>query len=328
MISLKSSLLTRVLLFVSFFFSFACDTSAQPYPNRSVRIIVPAPPGGGTDYLGREIGQKLSEKLGQSFIVENVPGATGNIGASQLARSAPDGYTLMMSYVGNQAINPTMFKSLNYDPADLIGISKIASYPYVIISSPTLPVKSLKELVQYAKSKPNLLNYGSSGIGSGGHLVGELFNSLEQTTMTHVPYKGSLPIMTDLMAGNLQLSFDTLNTAGALIKAGKLNAIAVTSPARLKDFPDVRTAKEQGFTDMTISGWYGLFGRTGTPTAIIDKLNLEIGVILSSPEMKQKLAAAGYEDETYLSATQYAEFVQAEIKRWGALVRLTGATAD
>ena len=262
---LKPSLRIRALLFVIFFFVLACNAVAQTYPNKSVRLIVPAPPGGGTDYLGREIGHKLSERLGYPFIIDNVPGATGNIGASQLARSAPDGYTLMMSYVGNQAINPTMFKSLNYDPADLIGISKIASYPYVIISSLTVTIKSLKDLVQYAKAKPNLLSYGSSGIGSGGHLVGELFNSLEQTKMTHVPYKGSSPIMTDLLSGSLQLSFDTLNTVGPFIKSSKLNAIAVTGLTRLKEFPEIRTAKEQGFPDLTISGWYGLFGRTGTP---------------------------------------------------------------
>ncbi|WP_420995872.1 Bug family tripartite tricarboxylate transporter substrate binding protein [Cupriavidus sp. 30B13] len=313
--------------------ALACGALAaqaqQPYPSKPVRVVAPAPAGGGTDFLARLIGVKIGEKSGQPFVVDNVTGANGNIGAAQVARATPDGYTLLMSYVGTQSINPSLYKSMPYDPStDLEPIAKVASYPFVIAVNSSVPVNSIKELIEYSRANPTKLSFGTAGVGSGGHLVGEMFNRRHGTHIAHVPYRGSAPVITDLMAGQLQVIFDTLNTAGPYIRAGKIKALAVTSETRVPSYPEIPTVAEQGFPDMVISGWYGLFAPRSTPAPIVATIRKQVDDVLASADYRDKVAAAGYVPATPQSGGQFRDFVNAETKRWAVLVKDSGASMD
>ncbi|WP_233233299.1 tripartite tricarboxylate transporter substrate binding protein [Bordetella sp. LUAb4] len=302
---------------------------AEAYPSKPVRLIAPAPAGGGTDFLARQYAMRWSQHTGQTVVVENVSGANGNIGASQVARATADGYTLLASYVGTQAINPSLYKAMPYNPEqDLIAIGNLATYPFVIAVNSSVPVHSLTELVDYARAHPDKMSFGSAGVGSGGHLVGELFNTRHHTKLTHVPYKGSAPMIQDLVGGQIQVIFDTLSTAGPFIKSGKIRALALTADERAPGYPDIPTVKELGEPDMVIQGWYGLFAPKGTPAPVLDALSASLKMVLASKDYQQIVVSAGYTPATYGDRDAYGKFVHAETQRWGELVKTSGATAN
>ena len=299
------------------------------YPNAPIKIIAPAPAGGGTDFLARLFGKRLSERLGKSVIVENKPGATGNIGSEMVVRAPADGYTLLMSYQGTHAINPSLVRNMPFDAVnDFQPISQVVSLPFVLVVNPRVPASTMKELVALAKAKPNSLSFGSAGLGSGGHLVGEIFNLQQGIKTTHIPYQGSSPLTTDLLGGHLQFAFDTVSTTGPHILSGKLRALAVTSEQRLAALPNVPTTAEAGFPEMTPRGWYGLFAPKNTPMEIVNKLHTEIVAIAKEPEVRESLIKAGYTPTTSESPEGYRAFVKAEIERWGKVVKSSGARVD
>jgi tripartite-type tricarboxylate transporter receptor subunit TctC len=303
--------------------------TAQAYPSAPIKIIAPAPAGGGTDFLARLFGKRLSERMGKPVIVENKPGATGNIGSEMVMRAPADGYTLLMSYQGTHAINPSLVRNMPFDAVnDFQPISQVVSQPFVLVVNPSVPATTMKDLVALARSKPNSLSFGSAGLGSGGHLVGEMFNMQQGIKTTHIPYQGSSPMTSDLLGGHLQFAFDTVSTTGPHILSGKLRALAVTSDQRLAALPQVPTAAEAGFPAMTPRGWYGLFAPKNTPMDIVNKLHSEIVAISKEPAVRESLIKAGYTPTTSESPEGYRAFVKAEIDRWGKVVKSSGARVD
>ena len=301
---------------------------AQSYPSRAVRLVVPFPAGGTTDLLARAMAQKLSEALGQQFVVDNRPGAGGNIGADTVAKSAPDGYTLLMGTVGTHAINPGLYPKMPYDHIkDFAPVVLVAGVPNVLVVHPAVPVRSVTELVTLAKDKPGTINFASSGAGTSIHLSGELFKSLTGAQITHVPYKGSAPALTDLIGGQVQIMFDNLPSALPHIKAGKLRAIAVTSTKRAPALPDLPTIAESGVSGFDASSWFGLLAPAGTPKDVIQRINAEANKALQSPEMKEKLLGQGAE-AVGNSPEFFAEYIKAETAKWAKVVKESGAKVD
>ena len=297
------------------------------YPTKPVRLVVPFPAGGTTDLLARAAAQKLSEAWGQQVIVDNRPGAAGNIGAELVAKSAPDGYTLLMGTVGTHAINASLYAKMPYDHVkDFTPVILVAGVPNVLVVNPQVPVNSVPELIAYAKANPGKLNFASSGSGTSIHLSGELFKTMTGVQMTHVPYKGSAPALTDLIGGQVQVMFDNLPSSLAFIKAGKLRAIAVTSTTRAAALPDVPTVADTvpGFE---ASSWFGILAPAGTPRDIVMKINGETAKWLASPDAKEKLAAQG---ANVASGTpeDFAKHIQAETAKWAKVVKESGAKVD
>jgi tripartite-type tricarboxylate transporter receptor subunit TctC len=257
------------------------------YPGKPVRLVVPFPAGGTTDILARAVAQKLSEAWGQSVVVDNRPGAGGNIGSELVARAAPDGYTLLMGTVGTHAINASLYSKMPYDHVkDFAPVILVAGVPNVLVVNPSVPVNSVPELIAYLKANPGKVNFASSGSGTSIHLSGELFKVMTGVQMTHVPYKGSAPALTDLVGGQVQLMFDNLPSSLAFIKAGKLRALAVTSAARAAALPDVPTIAESGVPGFEASSWVGVLAPTGTPPDVIARINAEVGMWLASPDAR------------------------------------------
>jgi tripartite-type tricarboxylate transporter receptor subunit TctC len=297
------------------------------YPTKPVRIIVPFPPGGATDIIARDIGEKLSAALGQPFLVDNKAGASGNIGVEMAVRAAPDGYTLVMGSAQTLTINPQLFK-LNYAPQrDLAPIALVASVPNVLIVSPNLPVNTPKQLIELAKSKPGRLNYGSSSIGGTPHLSGELFKSMTGSYIVHIPYRGSSPALQDLASGNIDLMFDNLPAALPLIKSGRVKALAVTTTKRTAAAPDLPTMQEAGLKDFDSQGWFGLLMPVGTPSAIVDRLNAEVNRILTNADFKERLQKVGAEGIGG-SVSDFRERMRSETERWGKVIRFANITAE
>ena len=310
------------------FAAFAAGVSAQAYPTKPIRIVVPFPAGGTTDVLARAAAQKLAETLGQPAVVDNRPGAGGNIGAELVAKSAPDGYTLLMGTVGTHAINPGLYPKLPYDHVkDFAPVILVAGVPNVLVINPALPVNSVPELIAYAKANPGKLNFASSGNGTSIHLSAELFKTMAGVQMTHVPYKGSAPALQDLVGGQVQLMFDNLPSSLALIKGGKLKALAVTSSTRAAALPDVPTLAESGLPGFEASSWFGLLAPAGTPPPVIAKLNGEIAKWLATPEAKEKLLAQGA-NAAGGTAEEFAQFIAAETAKWQKVVKESGAKVD
>jgi len=308
----------------------AAPTGAQTaaYPTKPVRLVVPFPPGGATDTIARAVAQKLGETWGQSFVVDNRPGAGGNIGTELVARAAPDGYTLEMGTVGTHAINASLYSKLPFDHVkDFAPIILVAGVPNVLEVTPSLPVNSVQELIAYAKANPGKLNFASSGNGTSIHLSGELFKVMTGVQMTHVPYKGSAPALQDLIAGQVQLMFDNLPPSLPQIKAGKLRALAVTSATRAPALPDVPTVAESGLPGFEASSWFGLLAPAGTPPALIAKINAEVLAWLASPEGKEKLASIGA-NPAGGSPEDFARHIQAETAKWAKVVKESGAKVD
>jgi len=329
MLRLSSHNLLAVVLAVAVAFGVVAPfaTGQSTYPTRPVRLVVPFPAGGTTDIIARATAQKLSEAWGQQVIVDNRPGAGGNVGSELVAKSAPDGYTLLMGTVGTHAINPSLYAKMPYDHVkDFVPVILVAGVPNVLVVNPELPVKSVPELIAYAKANPGKLNFASSGNGTSIHLSGELFKAMTGVQMTHVPYKGSAPALTDLVGGQVQLMFDNLPSSLAFIKAGKLRALAVTSTARAAALPDVPTVGDfvPGFE---ASSWFGILAPAGTPPAIIAKINGEATKWLATPEAKDKLTAQGA-NVAGGSPQDFAKHIQAETAKWAKVVKDSGAKVD
>jgi len=297
------------------------------YPTKPVRLVVPFPAGGTTDLLARAAAQKLSEAWGQQVIVDNRPGAAGNIGAELVSKAAPDGYTLLMGTVGTHAINPSLYAKMPYDHVkDFAPVILVAGVPNVLVVNPGLPVNSVAELIAYAKANPGKLNFASSGSGTSIHLSGELFKTMTGVQMTHVPYKGSAPALTDLMGGQVQLMFDNLPSSLAFIKAGKLRALGVTSAVRAAALPDTPTVADTvpGFE---ASSWFGILAPAGTPRDIVTKINAETAKWLASPDAKEKLAGQGA-NVAGGSPDAFAKHIQTETAKWAKVVKDSGAKVD
>ena len=309
-------------------FVVAAPASAQEYPTRPVRMVAPFSPGGATDRLARLVGQKLGEQWRQSVIVDNRPGAGGNIGAEVAARAAPDGYTLLVAGAPH-AINMTLYRKLSYDLAkDLVGVNRIATYSSAIVVHPSLPVKSVKDLIGLARKRPGELNFGSPGPGSPNRLAIELFMTMAKVKMVHVPYKGgSGQMVVELLAGQVQLASMGLPPSLGYIKAGRLRAIAVTSTKRSQLMPGVPTVSESGLPGFDVTSWYGVFAPSALPKNLVAKLNGDIAAILDTQDLKGQLAALGAEPGS-MPPDAFARYVREEVTKWAKVVKESGATVD
>jgi tripartite-type tricarboxylate transporter receptor subunit TctC len=302
--------------------------SAQTWPARPLRMVIPFAPGGGADFAGRLLAQELSESLKQSVVVENRTGAGGTIAPDNVAKSPADGYSMVLAHVGGIAIAPHLYKSLPFDPIkDLAAVTLVVNGLSVLVVNPSLPVKSVPELIAHAKAYPNGLSFGSAGSGTDTHLAGELFKSMTGAQMVHVPYKGGAPMMLDLLAGRVQLSFASVATALSHIQSGKLRAIAMTGGKRFEGLPELQTIAEAGVPGYEINNWYGVFVPAGTAADIVQRLNAETVQALNKPQIRARLIAAGLEP-MWSSPTEFAAYVRSETAKWGKIVRDSGATSD
>ena len=301
---------------------------AQPYPSQPIKLIVPFTPGGTTDILARTVGQKLGEALKQPVIVENKPGAGGNIGADAVAKAKPDGYTLVMGTIGTQAINASLYAKMPYDAArDFAPITLVAIVPNMLVVHPSVAAKSVAELVQLAKSKPGELNFASSSTGGSPHLSGEMFKQMTGANIVHVPYKGSAPAVTDLLGGQVSMMFDNMPSVLPHVKAGKLRALGVTSARRSPAAPDIPTIAESGVPGYEVDSWFGILAPAGTPKEIVAKLNAEIVKILQRPEVRERLAEQGAVPVGD-TPDQFAEHIRRETAKWARVVKASGAKVD
>lgn len=303
--------------------------SQSTYPNKPVRIVVPFAPGGTTDLLARAVAAELTRALGQQVLVDNRPGAGGNIGAEVVAKSAPDGHTLLMGTVGTHGINASLYNKLPYDPIkDFSPITVVATVPNVLVVHPALPAKNVPELIALAKAKPGRLNYASSGNGTSIHLAAELFKSMTGTFITHIPYRGSGPALTDLVAGQADLMFDNLPSALPHIRSGRLRALAVTSAAPSGVLPGVPTiAEAAALPKYEASSWFGLLAPAGTPKDVISRLHAEVAKALNSPDVKQRLQSQGA-DPIGNTPEQFSAWIQQETNKWAGVVKVSGAKVD
>jgi len=309
-------------------FAFAQPAPAQSFPAKPIRIVVPFPPGGSTDLLARRLGEKLAVALGQPVVVENKPGQAGSIGAAELARAAPDGYTIGGGTISSHAINATLYPKLPYDPVkDFAPITMLATLPNMLIVHPSVNVASVRELVELLKANPNKYSFGSAGNGTSQHISGELFKIMTGTQMQHIPYKGSGPMIPDLLAGTIQLSFENITTAYPQVKGGKLKALAVTSSKRSFVAPEVPTMAEAGLAGYDISSWQAMYAPAGTPRDIVARLHAETVKALRSPENQKKLSDLGL-DAGGMSPEELAALMRADIPRLGKVVRESGAKVD
>jgi len=321
-------LLVAYGIFAATVLAFAVPAHAETFPSKTVKLVVPFPPGGPLDATGRAIAQKLTEAWGRSVIVENKPGAGGNIGADYVAKSPPDGYTVVMGALSTHAVNPSLYPKMPFDAQnDFAPITRVAITPNVLVVNPSLPVHSVKELIAYAKANPGKLSFGSGSIGSAGHLAGELFKVDAGVDMVHVPYKGAAPAMQGLLAGDTQVMFDNLASAMSQVKAGKLRALAVTTAERSKLVPELPTMAEAGVPGFDISTWYGLLAPAATPPDVIAKWHAEVTKILSAPEMRERLAAQGAEAAPD-SPADFTEFIASELVKYAKIVKASGAKVD
>ena len=306
----------------------ASPGSGQGWPSRPIRFIVPFPPGGGTDVNARIIAPRLSAALGQQVVVENRTGAGGMVGTEVVAKSAPDGYSMVIATIGPIAINQSLYAKMTYDPAkDLAPVTITGEVPNGLVVHPTLPAKTLKDLIALAKQRPRELNYGSSGAGAGDHLAAEMLSVMAGIRMTHVPYKGGPLAMVDLMAGNIQLIFATLATGMPYIRAGRVRTLAVAGAQRFALLPEVPTVAEAGVPGYAIHNWAGVFVAAGTPRPIIDRLNVEIVKALAPPDVRQKLLEMGLVAATN-TPDQFASFIQSETVKWAKVVKEAGIKLD
>jgi len=300
------------------------------YPNRPVRMIVPFAPGGASDFVARIISPKLGEALGQSIVIENKPGASGNIGMEAAAKSAPDGYTIYLGNIGTIAINPAVFRNLPVDPTkDFIAITEVADVPSILIAAADVPVSNAAELVALARAKPGELNFASPGSASMNRLEMEQFMKVANLKMVHVPYKGGAgPAVAGMLGGETQVMSVTLSSAIAFVQAGKLKALGLSTAKRIDALPQVPTLAEQGYPDMVSSSWQGVFVPAGTPRAIVEKLHAALLATMDSPEVKQRFAVGGVNVVTSKTPEEFAAFVGAETARWGRVAKEAGATVD
>jgi len=318
----------RTLLLAAALAALPMAASAQGYPSKPIRFVVPYPPGGPLDTIARLLGQKVSESVKQPVIVENKPGAGGNIGADFVAKSLADGHTILMGAVATHAINPTLYAKIPYDPVrDFAPITQVASTPNVLVVNPSLPVSSVAELITYAKANPGKLNFGSGSTGSAGHLAGELFNSLAGVQMTHIPYKGAAPAMQDLIGGQIHLMFDNLASSLTQVRAGRVKALAVTTAKRSSLAPELPTIAESGLAGFDISTWFGIFAPAGTPREAVARLHAEFTRALAAPDVREKMLNLGAEPVGNTPA-EFATFIRAEAEKYARVIKASGARVD
>lgn len=295
--------------------------AARPYPDKPIRMVVPWAPGGGSDVSGRIVASKLTEAFGQQVVVDNRPGAAGNIGTAIAAKAAPDGYTILLADTGFST-GISLYANPGYHPIkDYAPVSLAATTPIVLVVHPSVPATSVKELIALAKSQPGKLNNGSGGVGGSVHLAGEMFQLQTGTKFTHVPYKGSGPAVVDLAGGSVQLMFSTAPPVMPLIKAGRIRALGVASNARSSFLPDVPTMKEAGVPDFVADNWYGVLVPTGTPRAVIERLHLEIAKAVVHPSARERFAGAGLESRPSKSPLEFGAFVENDVARWGKVIK-------
>ena len=302
--------------------------AAQSWPNKPIRYIVPFAAGGTTDILARTISEKLTVALGQPVIVENKPGAGGGVGAAEVAKAPPDGYTIMGGTISTHAINATLYSSLPYDPVkDFVAITLIARVPNMLVVNNDVKAKDVAELIKLMKANPGKWNFASAGNGTSQHLSGELFKGMAGVEMQHIPYKGSPPALTDVMGGSVSMTFDNITTAWPLAKAGKLRALAVTTAKRSPVAPEVPTLAESGLPGYEVGSWQGVFAPAGVPPAIVARLNTEIVKIINMPDVQKKIIDLGAEPVGD-TAEQFGAFVKTEVVKWGDVVKKSGAKVD
>ena len=301
---------------------------AAPYPTKPIRMIVPFPPGGGTDILARIISTKLAEQAKWTVVADNKPGAGGTIGITEAVKAAPTGYDLVMGQKDNLVIGPWLYKSLPWDPTrDLVAVAHVAYGPVVIATSSNSKFKSLADVISAAKAAPRTITYGSPGNGTSIHLAGDLFEKAAGVDLNHVPYKGSNPALMDALAGNIDLLVSSVPSAMAQIKAGKLRPLAVTSAKRSSQLPDVPTVAESGFKDFDVSTWYGVFAPAGTPQPIVNQLNAEINKLLANPEVRASIQSQGAEPEA-MTPAKFGALLKSDYAKWKGIVEASGVKIE
>ena len=301
---------------------------AQTYPDRPIRLVVPFPPGGGSDITARTIAQKLSEVLGQQVVADNRGGAGGNIGTDIVAKSQPDGYTLVMALSGPFTINGSLMGKLPFDPLkDFALITLAGATPNLLVTHPSLAANSVKELIALAKASPGKINFASSGLGTPAQLSGDLFNAMAGVRLVHVPYKGAAPALTDLLAGQVQLMFSTMPPALPQVKAGKLRALAVTSAKRSLTLPELPTIAEAALPGFEATTWYGMAAPAGTPKPIVAKLNADVLKVLHMADVRERLLAQGTEPAG-TTPEQFADYIRSETTKWAKVIKASGAKVD
>ncbi|MDB5931484.1 MAG: hypothetical protein JWR60_3191 [Polaromonas sp.] len=313
------------------FLLLACALAAaqaQPYPSKPIRMIVPFPPGGGTDILSRLVANKLTEVSKWTVIPDNRGGAGGTIGIAEAAKAAPTGYEMVMGQKDNLVVAPWLYKNLSYDPTkDLVAVAHVAYTPVVIVTSVNSRFKTLADVVAAAKATPDQITYGSPGNGTTIHLAGEIFNTAAGIKLRHIPYKGSNPAMMDVLAGNVDLMVSSLPSAMGQIKSGKLRTLAVTSARRSTSLPDVPTVAELGYKDFDVSTWYGLFMPAGTPKDIVATVHAEVNKLLATPEMKAAINGQGAELQS-MTSEQFSTLLKTDYQKWKGIVQASGATVE
>ena len=317
---LLSRMLAAAFAFAAISAALAADA---PYPAKVVRMILPFPPGGPTDILGRVVGQKLTENLGQPVVIDNRPGAGGNVGTDYASKQAPDGYTIVLVSPA-LAISPSLYKKLGYDPVkDLTMVSLVAQIPNVLLVHPSVPARTLKDFVQLARGNPDTLNFGSGGVGTGQHLAGEMLNVLTKIKLVHVPYKGSNQAMMGMIGGQIEMVVIGIPSAVQQVQAGRVRALAVLAGERSPMLPNVPTSKEAGFAGFEVLSWYGIAAPAGTPREIVARLSGELNKIMKSADGRERLTAAGF-DPAFSTPEYFSEFLQSEIMRYAKVVKAAG----
>ncbi len=308
--------------------TLSLGAAAQAYPTKPITIVVPFSAGGTTDILARLVGQYLTTELGQPVVVDNKAGAGGNIGGALAAKAPADGYTLFMGTVGTHAINAALYKKMPFDHVkDFAPLSRVANVPNLLVAHPSQPFKTVPEMIAYAKANPGKINFGSPGNGASPHLSGELFKSMAKVELTHIPYKGSAPAVSDLLGNQIAIMFDNLPSVIPHVRSGKLRAIAISTAKRSPELPDVPTIAEAGVPGYEAVSWFGLFAPAATPKPVLDKLSTALSKVLANPEVQKKISAQGGETVNETPA-QFAAFIRSETTKWGKVVKESGATVD
>lgn len=321
-------MIRKLLTSVALGLAFAAAAHAQPYPSKPIRLIVPFPPGGGTDILSRLVANKLTETSKWTVVPDNRAGAGGTIGIAEGVRSAPTGYDMVMGQKDNMVVAPWLYKNLSYDPTkDLTAVAHVAYTPVVIVTRTESKFKTLADVVNAARAAPDSITYGSPGNGTTIHLAGEIFKTAANIKMRHVPYKGSNAAMMDVLAGNVDLMVSSLPSAMGQIKSGKLRPLAVTSLHRSSSLPDVPSVAELGYKDFDVSTWYGLFMPAGTPKDIVMTVNSEVNRLLATPEMKAAIIAQGAEPQS-MTPEQFGSLLKTDFQKWRGIVQASGATIE
>jgi len=306
----------------------AAQSGGDAYPTRVVRFVVPQPPGGASDFTARVVAQKLGEQWGQQIVVDNRPGAGGNIGTELVAKANPDGYTWLLGFTGTHAINPVLYKNLSWDPVkNFAPLNILGIVPFVIVAHPSVPAKNIAELIAYAKANPGKLRYGSGGNGTVNHLIGPMLATATGTQLTHVPYRGIAIAVTNTVSGEVQLSFGSVTSALGLIRGGQLRALALTSNRRTPLLPDVPTLQEAGIAGFDVTPWFGVLTTGGTPPAVVRKINADMTRLLGTKEIAERFASQGVEPFP-VTPEKFAEIIQSDIVRWTKVVKDSGATID